>query len=56
MNIKIDDNGFLANLTIVFIILKLLGVIDWSWLLVLSPLLLGAVIMLVVFLLWRYKR
>ena len=30
--------GFASTLTIVFIVLKLLGVINWSWLWVLSPL------------------
>lgn len=30
--------GFVGLLTIVFITLKLLGIIDWSWLWVLSPL------------------
>ena len=30
--------GFTGLLTIVFIVLKLLGVISWSWLWVLSPL------------------
>lgn len=30
---------FLQTLTVVFIVLKLTGVISWSWLLVLSPLL-----------------
>ena len=29
--------GFCGLLTIVFIVLKLIGVIDWSWLWVLSP-------------------
>lgn len=29
--------GFVGVLTIVFIVLKLVGVIDWSWLWVLSP-------------------
>ena len=29
--------SFLGLLTIVFITLKLIGTIDWSWLLVLSP-------------------
>ena len=29
--------GFLGLLTIVFIVLKLIGKIDWSWWLVLSP-------------------
>lgn len=30
--------GFVGLLTIVFIVLKLLGVISWSWLWVLAPL------------------
>ena len=30
--------GFCGLLTIVFIVLKLIGVISWSWLWVLSPL------------------
>jgi len=34
--------GFSGLLTIAFIILKLCGVIDWSWLWVLSPLWIGA--------------
>jgi hypothetical protein len=29
--------GFIGLLTIVFIVLKLLGKIEWSWLWVLSP-------------------
>ena len=37
--------GFTGLLTIVFIVLKLTGVINWSWLWVLSPLWIG-------FLLW----
>ena len=44
--------GFSGLLTIVFIILKLLGKIDWSWWWVLSPLwisfLLGLVILVLV--------
>lgn len=45
--------GFAGLLTIVFIVLKLLGKIDWSWWWVLSPLwitallVLGAVLLLV---------
>lgn len=34
--------GFTETLTIVFIVLKLLGKIDWSWWLVLLPELIGA--------------
>lgn len=30
--------GFAGVLTIVFIVLKLIGIIEWSWLWVLSPL------------------
>lgn len=30
--------GFSGILTIVFIVLKLIGIIEWSWLWVLSPL------------------
>lgn len=45
--------GFAGLLAIVFITLKLLGKIDWSWWWVLSPLwgsvLLGVVILVVVF-------
>ena len=35
---KSYDFGFLENLTLVFIVLKLLGKIAWSWWWVLSPL------------------
>ncbi len=36
--------GFLSVLTIIFIVLKLLNVIAWSWLWVLSPLLVDIII------------
>lgn len=42
--------GFIGLLTIVFITLKLLGVIKWSWLWVLSPLWIFSLIFLVIFL------
>lgn len=29
--------GFLSTLTLIFVVLKLLGLIDWPWLWVLSP-------------------
>lgn len=55
--------GFLTLLTLLFIALKLLGVIAWSWLWVLSPLwipsvlvLVAAVIILVVYVLVGKKR
>jgi hypothetical protein len=40
--------GFAGLLTIVFIVLKLLGKIDWSWWWVLSPLWISAIFGLVV--------
>ena len=43
--------GFCGLLTIVFIVLKLLGKIDWSWVWVLSPLWIGWGLCLVIFLL-----
>ena len=41
--------GIVSVLTIVFIVLKLLGVIKWSWIWVLSPIWISAVIMVAVF-------
>lgn len=40
--------GFCGLLTIVFIILKLIKVICWSWLWVLSPLWIGALFNLII--------
>lgn len=54
--------GFVGVLTLIFITLKLLGVIDWSWWWVLSPLLISWAIALVVILavmagsLWYERR
>ncbi len=39
--------GFTGLLTIVFIVLKLLGVISWSWLWVLSPIWIDAILVAV---------
>ena len=36
--------GFSSVLTIVFVVLKLVGVIDWSWVWVLSPLWISAIL------------
>lgn len=33
--------GFLEVLTLIFIVLKLMGTIDWSWLTVFSPMILA---------------
>jgi ABC-type antimicrobial peptide transport system permease subunit len=40
--------GFTSVLTIVFVTLKLVGTIDWSWWWVLSPLWLGFAIILAI--------
>lgn len=39
--------GFFGLLTIIFITLKLCGVISWSWWLVLSPLIAGIIFTLI---------
>lgn len=39
--------GFTEVLTIVFVVLKLLGIINWSWLLVLLPEIIAGVIYLI---------
>ena len=40
--------GFLGALTLVFIVLKLCGIIHWSWIWVLMPTLLPIILVLVV--------
>ena len=40
--------GFVGLLTIAFIVLKLLGVINWSWLWVLSPIWITTIIIIVI--------
>ena len=40
--------GFVGLLTIVFIVLKLLGKIDWSWWWVLSPMWIGCIVFCIV--------
>lgn len=42
--------GFAEALLIVFIILKVLGLIDWSWWLVLSPMIISLVVLIFAFL------
>lgn len=50
-SVSLDFNGLAAFLTALFAILKLLGVISWSWWIVFSPLILvyglSAVILLI---------
>jgi len=52
--------GFVGLLTIVFIVLKLVGVINWSWFWVLSPIIFSAVFIVVVavvtVILWKKLR
>jgi len=38
--------GFLETLTIVFIVLKLTGVVAWTWLQVFSPMIIGYAVIL----------
>lgn len=52
---KVTVNGgtsFIGLLTIVFIVLKLTGVISWSWWLVLLPTLIPTGIVLLLAILW----
>lgn len=53
-----DGIGFVGLLTIAFIVLKLLGIITWSWVWVLSPIWIDAilVIVLLVVLFFMYRR
>lgn len=52
--------GFVGLLQIVFITLKLLGVISWSWVWVLSPtwisIIITIIILLVVYVIFREKK
>ena len=41
--------GFFGLLTIVFITLKLIGIIDWSWIWVLSPLWISILFLIIIF-------
>lgn len=48
---------FTSLLTIVFIVLKLIGVITWSWIWVLSPLWIGTVFwLIVIFIMWLIAK
>lgn len=49
--------GFSGLLTIVFIVLKICGVIDWSWIWVLSPIWITAIIsVLIIVFVWRWIK
>lgn len=56
MNIKINfDLSVGTILTIAFVILKLIGIISWSWLWVFSPLWISVIIGLIVLLIFWIK-
>lgn len=50
--------GFTGLLQLLFIALKLVGVIDWSWLWVLSPIWISLILVVIclVIMLWGIKR
>lgn len=55
-NINYNGIGFCGLLTIVFIVLKLIGYISWSWVWVLSPLWIGwliAILLIIIFLITK---
>lgn len=45
--------SFTSVLTLIFIVLKLLGVIEWSWLGVLSPTIIS-LILTIIYYMWRH--
>ena len=47
-----DGIGFVGLLTIAFIVLKLLKVISWSWLWVLSPLWIAALLIIIIIIIY----
>lgn len=51
MEIKVDFKlgGIGALLTVVFVVLKLTGIVSWSWIVCLLPLIIGAAITLILF-------
>ena len=59
MNIKINfDLSVGTILTIIFVVLKLIGIISWSWLWIFSPLWISVIIgLIVLFIFWiKYLR
>lgn len=52
---KVDSGiGFTGLLTIVFIVLKLIGKITWSWVWVLSPVWISGIILVLIMFFWLY--
>lgn len=56
-NKKSSGMCFTGVLTLIFVVLKLVGVINWSWILVLSPLWISflLIVFLIVFCVWIFK-
>ncbi len=46
---KREGLGFVSVLTLIFIVLKLTGLIDWSWIWVLSPVWIVGLFFIIVF-------
>ena len=56
MSTKNSGTSFVGMLTLIFIVLKLTGVIEWSWWWVLSPSLIGILFMLMVLTLYVFTK
>lgn len=48
--------GVTSVLTIVFVVLTITGVINWNWILVLSPLLIDLGIIIIVIIVWLLMK
>jgi len=48
--------GVTSVLTIVFVVLKLTGVINWNWILVLSPFLIDLGIAIIIIVVWLLSK
>ena len=45
--------SFSSVLTLIFVVLKLVGVIDWSWIWVLCPIWINVIIIIIIVLIWK---
>ena len=48
-NVRNSGMGFISVLTLIFIVLKLTNNISWSWIWVLSPIWITAVLLIIIF-------
>ena len=48
-NVRNSGMGFISGLTLIFIVLKLTNNISWSWIWVLSPIWITAVLLIIIF-------